>query len=212
MSTVLDKKVVLVLSAILWQPIGYISIRKAIKAMYSDDVDAVQALDLTYPLNAEGYLDFKSCPTTNIVGINEWVKLPLRDFDIPIHTAKSVIRAPIVVITHNCKKMVFKQLKPTRRNLWEFYGRKCIWTGKEISYNECTKEHMITRSSGGDESWLNLAPASKHLNHERGNLPLDKWKYKPQYSLKEPKRLPISSFIRTAIRPEWEYFLQNEKV
>ena len=207
MSTVLNKNYVLVLSAALWQPIGFISIRKAIKAMYSDDADAVQALDLTYPLDEKGNVDFSQMPDAVPTGIDKWVTLPLRDYDIPICTAKSVIRAPIVVITHNCKKMIYRQLKATRKNVWEFYGRKDIWTGKEISYSECTKEHMVARSHGGKDDWSNIAPASKKLNHERGNIPLDKWKYKPQYQLKEPRKTAVSAFIKTAVRPEWEAFL-----
>jgi 5-methylcytosine-specific restriction endonuclease McrA len=210
-SSIITKNLVLVLHSVMWQPIGFISIKKAIKAMCSDDVDAAQALDLDYELNDEGYIDFMKPIKYVPLGVEEWFKLPIRDFDIPIHSTKSVYRAPIVILTHHCKKMPSKQLKPTRRNLWEFYGRKCYWTGKELSYSECTKEHIDPKSRGGGDSWANLAPASKKINNERGNIPVDKWKYKPQYKLKEPPKMPVSTFIRHAARPEWQYFILSNK-
>ena len=209
---VLKQPITLVLNS-SWIVIGYTSIRKAIKAMYpknESDIPAT-ALDLEYDLNEDGFVDFlkpiKMAPTT----AENWVNLPVRDFDVPIHTPKKIVRAPIVIISNSCSKPIFKKLKPTRRNLWEFYGHKCIWTGKVISFNECTKEHITCKSSGGKETWQNLAPASKHLNHERQDTPLDKWKYKMQYPLIEPKSTPVSALITKAVRPEWQSFIMSKK-
>lgn len=207
MSSIINKQVVLVLRYQDWQPIGYISIKKALKAMFSDDVDAVEALDLTYPLDENGHVDFSTPSTSVPTKIDDWLSLPVRDFDIPVQSIKTVYRAPIVVLTHNCKKPPTRQLKATRRNLWEFYNKKDIWTGKEISYAECTKEHLTPKSAGGKDDWTNLAPASKKLNNERGSIPLDQWKHKMQYKLKEPPKMPVSTFIKNPIRPEWNYFL-----
>lgn len=204
----LNKEIVLVLNAI-WQPIGYTSIKKAITSMCSTtdgENMAVQALDLEYDLK-DGTIDFASPIKMIPVGINEWISLPVRDFDIPIHTSKSVVRAPIVIIAKNFSKMVMKQLHPTKKNLYHMYGGKCIWTGEKMSFNEATLEHMTPKSHGGGESWKNLALAKKSVNNERGNVPVSEWKYKAQYKLVEPKLRPIAAEIKEAIRPEWKYFL-----
>jgi hypothetical protein len=169
------------------------------------------ALNLDYPLNSEGFVDFSEPSQAIPVDVDTWNELPIRDFDIQICTPRKVIRAPIVIISNSCTKMIFKKLKPTRKNLWEFYNHKCIWTGKVISYNECTKEHMTPKSMHGKDTWANLAPASKHINHERRDTPLDKWKYKPAYKLIEPKSTPVSALITKAVRPEWSYFMVNER-
>lgn len=212
MSNIINKQCVLVLRYQDWQPIGYISIKKALKSMFSDDVDAAEALDLIYPIDSEGHVDFKAQPIAIPTKVDKWLELPVRDFDIPIHSTKSVYRAPIVILTHNCKKPPTRQLKPTRKNLWEFYGKKCYWTGKTLSYSECTKEHIIPKSKKGEDTWQNLAPASKKINHERGSIAVKDWKYKPQYSIKEPPKMPVSTFIRTAIRPEWQAFLVAQEI
>lgn len=195
-----------------WNIIGYTTIQKAIKALFpkNDSDIPASALDLEYELDEKGFIDFTKPSKMVPVDADIWCDLPIRDFDIPIHTSKKTIRAPIVIISNSCSKPVFKKLKPTRRNLWEFYNHKCIWTGKVISYNECTKEHMIPRSHSGKDTWANLAPASKHINHERQNIPLEKWKYKPAYKLIEPKSTPVSAFITKAVRPEWQVFLLSK--
>jgi hypothetical protein len=209
---ILHKNYTLVLNSI-WQPIGFTSLKKAIVAMYSSQDGenmAAKALDLEYPLNEDGFVDFSNPIKFIPVGIPEWNDLPVRDFDIPIHTVRKIIRAPIILITNNFSKMTFRHLRPTKRNLYNFYKGKSIWTGKTLSLNEMTVEHLTPKSLGGDDSWHNLAPAEKSINNERGNTPLEKFKYKPKYKLGEPKPTPSSVLINRANRPEWEYFLLNK--
>lgn len=211
MSDILNKHLVLVLNSV-WQPIGYISIKKAIIAMFSTNDGqnmAAKALNLEYPLDENGFINFKEPLLDRVypVGIPEWNDLPIRDFDIPIHTSKRIIRAPIVIIANNYSKVPMKRLKPTKRNIYDFYKGKCIWTGRTLSLNEATLEHMNPRSNGGQNTWQNLGLSGKKENNERGNIPIKDWKYKQQYPLKEPKSIPISALITKPARPEWEYFL-----
>jgi hypothetical protein len=87
------------------------------------------------------------------------------------------------------------------------YGGKCIWSNRKLSLNEASIEHMTPKSHKGKNTWGNLAIADKKLNSERGNIPVTQWKYKPQYRLKEPKKIPACALIQESVRPEWEYFL-----
>lgn len=205
----LKKNYVLVLNSV-WAIIGYTSIQKAIISMYSTNNGenmAAMALDLDFGLDENGFVDFTNCTKMIPVGIPEWNSLGLRDFDIPIRTSHSVVRAPIVLITKNYAKMNYRRLRPTKRNLYDFYNKKCIWTGRELSLGEASIEHIQCRSAKGDSTWQNLAISDKKLNSERGNLPLEKWKHKMQYQLKEPKAMPVCALINKPIRPEWTPFL-----
>ena len=168
---------------------------------------AAVALDLEFALGEDGFVDFTQCTKMVPVGIPEWNFLSIRDYDLPIRTAHQVVRSPIVLITKNYSKMNFKRLRPSKRNLYEFYGKKCIWTGRTLSLSEASVEHMICRSAKGDSTWQNLGISDKKLNSERGNTPLEKWKYKPQYQLREPKATPVSALINKPNRPEWIPFL-----
>ena len=209
MSNTLNKHYVLVLNAV-WQPIGYTTIKQAITAMFSTkdgENMAAQGLDLDYDLNSKGYIDFHSPNKVIPTYIEDWLELPVRDFDIPIVTTRKVIRAPIIIMARNFNKMIFTKLKANKRNLYNMYGGKCIWTGKILSFNEASIEHLTCKSHKGGNDWDNVAIANKNINQERGNIPLEKWKYKQQYPLKQPKSIPISGLINKAVRPEWDYFL-----
>lgn len=213
MSDILNKNLVLVLNS-GWQAIGVTSIKKALVAMFSTSDGenmAAQALDLEYSLNKEGFVDFSAPEKTVETKIEDWLSLPIRDFDIPVHTAKRIVRAPIILITKNFSKMPYRSLRATKRNVYNHYGGRCIWTGKILSFNEMTLEHMIPKSHGGNESWQNLAPAQKDINNKRGNTPLKDFHLKPQFKLSEPKKTAVGALIVEAKRPEWEYFMMNKK-
>ncbi len=207
----LSKNYTLVLNSV-WQVIGYTSIKQAVVSMYSSrdgENMAAQALDLEFALDENGFVDFSN-PTKMVpVGIPEWNDLSIRDYDLPIRTAHKTVRSPIVLITKNYSKMNFKKLRPSRKNLYDIYKGKCYWTGRTLSYNESSIEHIICVSAKGDSTWKNLAIAERKLNSERGNTPVEKWKHKPQYELKEPKSIPVSSLISKAVRPEWTPFLMK---
>ena len=208
--SVLNKDYVLVLNA-LYIPIGVTTIKKALTAMNSSSDGenlAAQALDLTYPL-AKGTLDFLH-PTFQALHWDDWVPCPIRDFDIPIHTPRLVIRAPIVILAKNYSKIPMKEIPISKRAVYDHYKGKCIWTGRTLSFSESSLEHMVCKSHNGEKSWDNIALADYRLNAERGNTPVSEWKYKAKYKLHKPIAKTPESMI-TVDRPEWEYFLFKRK-
>lgn len=206
--SVLDKHLTLVLNA-LYIPIGTTTIKKALVAMNSSSDGehcAAEALDLAYDSTAQG-LDFMSPNTFNLVKWEDWIGLPIRDFDIPIHTPKIIIRAPIVIVAKNYTKIPVKEIKLSKKAVYSFYNGKCIWTGRTLTFSESSLEHMVPKSHNGKMDWNNIGLSDKKLNQERGATPLEKWKYKPKYKLKKPLPTPIPALLHTASRPEWQYFL-----
>lgn len=192
-------------------PMGTLSLKKACITLCSTDNGfdmAAQYLQVEYDYDKDGNVDFMSPNLVQPVSWEEFIQLPLREFDIPIHTSKMVIRAPVLIISRS-KKIIFKKLRPSIQNLYDLYGGRCVWTNEVISKNQASKEHLKPRSHGGDDSFSNVVLASKKLNHERGNLPLDQWKYKMQYNPKEPLPQPFASTLKNIPRKEWEYFLFN---
>jgi 5-methylcytosine-specific restriction endonuclease McrA len=214
MSEILNKNIVLVLNSI-YQPIGYTSVKQAIVSLCSTsdgESMAAEALDLDYHLLEGGELDWASPFTYRSIPWDEWVTLPVRPEpykDEPIKTSKMVIRAPIVIRSRNYSKMPRRSLRPNKKNLYELYDGRCIWTGKKLSLNQATVEHLKPRSHGGKETFGNLALAEKKINNDRGNIPLEEWtkKYKPHYKTKEPTIRLACDLISEPKRPEWIYFL-----
>lgn len=56
----------------------------------------------------------------------------------------------------------------------------CAYTGKRLARDKRTLEHIRPHSQGGASSLANYLMTEGPLNHERGNMPFDKWlKSKP---------------------------------
>lgn len=207
----LDKHFCLVLNA-LYMPMGSLTIKKALISLNSSDngIDkAALYLNVEYDNNEDGSVNFMSPNLIQPVEWDEFCQLPLREFDLPVHSCKMTVRAPIIILSKS-KKIVTKKLRPSIQTLYDLYGGKCVWTNEVISKNQASKEHLKPRSHGGDDSFSNVVLASKKLNHERGNLSLKDWKYKMQYQPKEPLPKPWASTVKNAPRLEWEYFLFNK--
>jgi hypothetical protein len=114
----LQKNLTLVLNA-LYQPIGYTSIQKALISLNSESggqSTAAEAMEIDYELDENGFVDFMKPNILRPVPWEDWITLPIRDFDIPIHTPKIILRAPIVIMAKNFKKMVFRKIRPSKRN------------------------------------------------------------------------------------------------
>lgn len=211
MSDILKKHLTLVLNA-LYLPMGTLSVQKSLITLNSslDGItNAALAFDLDYELDENGNLDFNKPKIMRTVEWDEFCQLPVRDWDIPIHSPHMTIRAPIVILSKS-KKIVMKKIRVSIQNLYELYGGKCVWTGKVLSKNSSSKEHLKPVSMGGDNSWKNVVLADRKINGERGNLPIEKWKYKMQYQPKEPLPKHFASTIKSPARPEWTYFLFNK--
>lgn len=211
MESKLRKPWTLVLNA-LYQPVGVVTIAKGLVTMCSSidgETMAAQALDLDYELDADGAINWLKPSKFILTDWDDWIKLPVREFDIPIMTPRGAVRAPVVLYARNYKKIHMRKLKCTKKNLHRFYGGKSIWTGKQLSLNESSLEHMTPKSHGGLSCWTNLGISEKKINNERGNIPLSQWKYKPQYKLSEPRPMPASVIISSSSFPreEWRYFL-----
>jgi hypothetical protein len=192
-------------------PMGCLSLKKALVTLFSTDngIDmAAQYLQVEYDNDEDGNPDFMSPNLIQPIDLEDFLKLPLRDFDIPISSSKMTVRAPVIILSKS-KKIIMKKLRPSLQNLYDLYGGRCVWTNRVLSKNSATKEHLKPRSHGGDDSFQNVVLADKTLNNERGNS-VEKWKYKMQYQPKEPIARPWASTIKSVPREEWKYFLFNK--
>jgi len=211
MSDSLNKSLCLVLNA-LYMPMGCLTLKKALITLCSSENGydmAAQYLQVEYDNDKEGNIDFMSPNLIQPIDWDEFVRLPIRDFDIPIHSSKVTVRAPIIILSKS-KKIVMKRLRPSLQNLYDLYGGKCVWTGQKLSKNRASKEHLTPASHGGKDTFENLALADRDINRERGNIPLKDWKYKMQYKTKEPLPMIYASTLKHVPREEWKYFLFNK--
>ncbi len=203
----LDKNIVLRLNS-AWQPIGESTVKDALIAMNSGDefLKAAVALDIQYGQNEDGEWDFSQAnfaPTP----FEKWIDLPIRDFDLVIHTSKRAIRVPTVIIAQNYSKMPRKSWHPTNKNIRERDGSKCQVTGKLLTRSEGNVDHLIPRSRGGKDTFENKVWMSKEINSAKGSKTLEEMGLKLIRPPKAPPDVPASATIRELKHRDWKFFL-----
>ena len=175
---------------------------------------AAKAVIIDYAQGNDGNYLFDSPLQIAPVFWEEWIKQPIRPFDNYISTTKQKIRIPSVLQAHNCTKIGMRHFKPTSQNLLKRYGGKCAYSGKILTPNSMTKDHVIPKSrwkelgkSGSPDSWDNLVPCDKEINHKKGN----KLNHEAGLTLlekhSEPRPVPASELIKEIRSVDWGWFV-----
>ena len=209
MSNISEKAIVLKLNS-NWQPIGYGIVADAIVDLVAGE--SVKALDIQYVMNEDGTPNFSESPEGMVpLGWEQWLQLPIRPWDLAIHSSKLTIRVPTVVIANNFHKMPMKvwRGKPSKDAIYIRDGGKCQYTGKPLDKKTATIDHVLPRSRGGSDDWTNLALTSKELNGKKGNALNSEIGLRLLRQPMTPKPVPISQLIREVRHPDWSLFLEK---
>jgi 5-methylcytosine-specific restriction endonuclease McrA len=206
MNDIANKSCVLKLNA-LWQPVGYGIVADALIDLVGGE--SVQALDIQYILNDDGTPNFSEQPTLNPVGWDEWKTLPVRHWDLVIHSTKLTIRVPTIVVSLNYSRMPMKEWrgKPSKEAIFIRDGGKCQYTGKKLERKEMSVDHVLPRSRGGNDDWTNLVATSKEINSRKGNSLNSEIGLSLLKQPTIPRPIPVSQLIREVKHKDWELFL-----
>ena len=104
----------------------------------------------------------------------------------------------------------------TNRALFARDQYLCLYCGDEFSTYQLTRDHIVPRSRGGDDSWSNSATACKRCNTAKGNRKPEEWgrlllavPYTPNWAeylyLRNSKRVILAdqqAFLRARFQKE----------
>ncbi len=193
MNSVLDKQVVLVLNR-NWQAID---VRNPAEAFCQMATDTATALDIRD--------DSSMVPTR----WEDWRRLPVRENDFSIGTARGRIRVPTVLVLSRFSKVPTRRPKLNFRNLWERDGGRCQYTGRLLRPGEANIDHVVPRSRQGATSWENCVIADRAVNSRKGNRTPEEAGLSLLSVPAAPRELPATMLLRNVHGiPEWEPFLQ----
>jgi 5-methylcytosine-specific restriction endonuclease McrA len=192
MSDVLTKATVLVLNR-NWQAIHIKTPQEAFGMLCTDTATALEVTD-------DGGM--------NPLPWSEWIKLPIRQGDACVHTVKSAIRVPTVIILARFSKMPKKRPKFGNRGIWERDGGVCQYTGRKLAPGEGNIDHVIPRSRGGASSWENCVLAAKEVNSRKGCRTPEECGLKLIRKPAIPREIPVLALIKNHHRiKDWDPFL-----
>src|SRR5205809_1690652 len=129
---------------------------------------------------------------------DEWITLPIRNGDNAVHTVRGAIRVPTVIVALNFAKVPKKRPKLCAKTIRERDGNRCQYTGKLLSPDEGSLDHVLPRSRGGKDEWGNLVWSDKVVNARKGNRLPHEAGLKLLTVPRAPKELPVTTLIRNA--------------
>ena len=211
MNNVANKLICLNLNA-NWQPVGFKTVKDAIVDLCGSESygkPSTMALDIEYELDENGQPIFDEAKSMNPVSWEEWMMLPIRPWDLAINSPTRSIRVPTVIIATNFNKMPIKTFKgkPSKDGIWNRDQGICQYTGKKLTKDQSTIDHVIPRSKGGLDTWTNMVVCDKSLNSKKGNKLNSELGLKLRKEPIEPSPTPVSALIREAKHHTWKHFL-----
>lgn len=90
----------------------------------------------------------------------------IKSDDNPISSCYDTYIRPLIIRLLNYIKYSVKSIKPTKNRIYKRDGNKCVYCG---SSKNLTIDHVLPRSRGGNNGWLNLATSCITCNLRKGN-------------------------------------------
>ncbi len=176
-----------------WVAVNVASVRRALSLLYQDMARAVDTED--YSL-----YDFE-----------DWCELSrLRDNGRFVNTPTMRVRVPEVILLNVFNGFFHKEVRFSRRNIFERDKSTCQYCGKKLAKSELTIDHVVPRSRGGRDTWDNLVLACVKCNVRKGDrtptearMPLIRRPGKPSWLPTLGARLPAGKMTT------WQRFLDS---
>jgi 5-methylcytosine-specific restriction endonuclease McrA len=207
-NNIANKAIVLKLNA-NWVAVEVAVVQDVFVALVSG---ALEAIDIEYEMTPDGIPVTTHYKSVRPVKWDEWMTLPVRPFDIAIHTTKMTIRVPTVVITHRYKKVPTKKFRgsPTKEGLLFRDNGLDIYTGKQLDPSNATKDHIIPLSRGGTDTYDNVGLTTKEINNQKGDRLNHEVGLVPKFKPTIPREVPAWKLIRKIRHPDWQFFLKHK--
>ena len=196
----------------VWQTIGQKSVKEALVAMLGGTdghSKPALALDMSYEVAEDGSIDWNNPTQAMPVDWDTWQTLPVRDYDLAIHTSKHTFRCPRFIIQPNYGKMPMVNARPTKDAIRKRDGGICQYTNKVLSWKDSNIDHVIPRAQGGKNTFENMVLSCKEVN----SLKADKTPQQAGLRLLRkpmaPKPMPVSAAMTIAQHPSWVYFMDK---
>ena len=127
-----------------------------------------------------------------------------------IHSASISFCVPEVIVLSAFNGRFSKEVRFSRRNIFERDENTCQYCGKKLDRSELTLDHVVPRSRGGTSTWQNIVLACIRCNMRKGdrlpqeiNLKLLRKPVKPQWATR------VGVKLGRVCKPSWERFLEE---
>jgi 5-methylcytosine-specific restriction endonuclease McrA len=166
--------------------------------------DARRAISLLY----RGYAKVVSPVDYSTYDFDDWKELSKSAEDYCIHTVDFKIRVPDVIVLTLFNGLHRREIKFSRRNIFERDKNMCQYCSRQFKKAELTLDHVIPRSSGGRSTWENLVLACVPCNVRKGSRLPDEAGMPLVRPPRKPRWVPYTGENLSSMRkPSWQRFV-----
>lgn len=164
-------------------------------------------IDITYGFDTNGKIDKNNIESFDVIrSFDDWSNVPIREFDDYVTTAKTVYRLPPIVVCAEFNRIIHKHvIFPTKSNIWKRDNYTCQYTGEKLTKENCSIDHIMPQSRGGENSWENLVTCDRNLNTWKA----DRTPKECGLKLLQKPTKPNNGMVFSFLRKEWEMFLHG---
>jgi 5-methylcytosine-specific restriction endonuclease McrA len=197
-----------------WCAVGVAPIHKAINLLFTNYDDGEPKARVITPPPKGSY---------EVWDWGQWSEFVPKEDEDAIAGASRRYLTPEVILLSRYDSMPIRKIHFCRRELWKRDNFTCQYCGVRPPDDECTIDHVVPKSLGGDTSWTNCVLACYRCNSQKADRkpedarkPHDKSKSRrwrgpsPMKLMKTPAK-PEYSIIRSRIKiPEtWRHWLDR---
>ena len=122
-----------------------------------------------------------------------------------LQTVNNSLPFPSVIKLSNYKKVPFRSVEITRRNIFRRDNHQCQYCGSKTSM--LTIDHIFPKSRGGLETWENLVTACFECNNRKGNRTPEEAKMPLLTKPSKPSYVQFMFGNTGSIKETWKPFL-----
>ncbi len=189
-----------------WQPIGVKTVKDAFSELSNPNCFA---LNIVYKQDSDGNYDFSNIEKIDKLRWDDWIKLPIRDFDFSIKTPRLEIRVPTILICSRYADMPKKSFRLSLKNIWLRDNGICQYTGRKLDKETGNVDHIVSKARGGENSWENMVLCHKDINSKKGSKTPEEVGLK---LIKKPKPMgpvPACEAINFCNHTDWKIFINK---
>jgi 5-methylcytosine-specific restriction endonuclease McrA len=187
-----------------WEAIGIIPLQRTISLLYSEYEDGQPKANIITPPPQGSY---------ELWNWSDWSKLRPKQGENGIIAANKIFKIPEVILLTRYEKVPNKTLNFNRRSIWKRDQYRCQYCGTKPNQDECTLDHIVPRSRGGETSWTNCVLACYKCNSQKADRePQEAYKPKDKEKAKSWRGNSPMKLLKKPIKPEPSLFKCEYKI
>jgi len=176
-----------------WYPVGTVSFERAIGLIFSCYINGDPKARIIHH------------ETYQVFNWDDWCKIPITGESSRIHTSSIDFQAPEIILLTRYNKVPQPRMSFCRKTIVRRDKRTCQYCEKKLNAEDCTIDHILPRSRGGQSTWKNCVIACTKCNVRKGS----RTPREARMVLAKNPQVPPTDFFRfnCVCKKSWESFI-----